>query len=139
MMQDVEDDISIAPVEVNGRTCIGGRRMMSKEFSMHAVEKERADEKSSSISEKYRPAYQKNNGEIFKQKRHESEGIGAPSDPNTGNENVFHKSNHETGEKDDSRAFLGAANEVVNLMHKDYKGEDRPHRKPPIHNREPTD
>ncbi|CAI9758719.1 unnamed protein product [Fraxinus pennsylvanica] len=136
---DVHEDISTAPLEVNGRKSIGGRKILLKESSMRKVEKEKGQEKPSSISGKYRPAYQKNSDEIFKQKRQKSEGIGAPSDPNTGNGNMFHKSNHKTREKDDSRAFLEAADEVVNLMRKDYKGADWPRRKPPIHNHEPTD
>ncbi|CAA3027178.1 Hypothetical predicted protein [Olea europaea subsp. europaea] len=136
---DVHEDTFTAPLEVTGRKNIGGRKFLLKESSMREVEKEQGHEKPLSISGKYRPTYQKNTDEIFKQKRQKSEGIGAPSDPNTGNENVFHKNNHKTRENDDSRAFLDAADEVVNLMRKDYKGADRPRRKPPIHNHEPTD
>ncbi|KAL3525811.1 hypothetical protein ACH5RR_014183 [Cinchona calisaya] len=41
--------------------------------------------------------------------------------------------------QDASKAFLDAADEVVNLMRKDYGGKDRPRMKPPINNHEPTD
>lgn len=41
----------------------------------------------------------------------------------------------DTPEKDEARMLLEAAKEIVNLMHKDYKGMG--HRKPPINNHEP--
>lgn len=41
----------------------------------------------------------------------------------------------ETSQKDEARSLLEAAKEIVNLMHKDYKGMGR--RKPPINNHEP--
>lgn len=41
----------------------------------------------------------------------------------------------EISEKDETRSLLEAAKEIVNLMHKDYKGMGR--RKPPINNQEP--
>ncbi|KAL3526641.1 hypothetical protein ACH5RR_011297 [Cinchona calisaya] len=41
--------------------------------------------------------------------------------------------------QDASKAFLDAADEVVNLLRKDYGGKDRPRRNPPINNDEPTD
>ncbi|KAL8471856.1 hypothetical protein ACS0TY_029191 [Phlomoides rotata] len=36
-----------------------------------------------------------------------------------------------------SKEFVEAADEVATLMRKDYKGEGRPRRKPPINNHEP--
>lgn len=38
-------------------------------------------------------------------------------------------------EKDEARILLDATREIVNLMHKDYRGMGR--RKPPINNHEP--
>ncbi|XP_016436125.1 uncharacterized protein LOC107762295 [Nicotiana tabacum] len=50
------------------------------------------------------------------------------------------KAHHnERAKKDDSKdQFLDAADEVANLMWKDYSGRARPRRKPPIHNYYPT-
>lgn len=56
------------------------------------------------------------------------------------NENVVDKHDYYITKKiDESKAFLEAADEVANLMRKDYKGGDRPRRKPPINNHEPKD
>ncbi|KAL0332164.1 UNVERIFIED_CONTAM: hypothetical protein Scaly_2117900 [Sesamum calycinum] len=45
---------------------------------------------------------------------------------------------HSTFKKNDEpEALLEAADEVATLMRKDYKGADRPRRKPPINNHEP--
>ncbi|EOY03837.1 Uncharacterized protein TCM_019028 [Theobroma cacao] len=41
------------------------------------------------------------------------------------------------GNRIESKRLLEAAKEIVNLMHKDYKGCDRPRRKPPINNNVP--
>ncbi|KAJ8751731.1 hypothetical protein K2173_025904 [Erythroxylum novogranatense] len=38
---------------------------------------------------------------------------------------------------DEMQRLLEATEEIVNLMHRDYKGMDRPGRKPPINNHEP--
>ncbi|KAK4417551.1 hypothetical protein Salat_2167800 [Sesamum alatum] len=55
------------------------------------------------------------------------------------NENAAAKHDHHSTFKknDEPDAFLEAADEVATLMRKDYKGADRPRRKPPINNREP--
>ncbi|OMO52612.1 hypothetical protein CCACVL1_29171 [Corchorus capsularis] len=41
------------------------------------------------------------------------------------------------GKAVESKKLLEAAKEIVNLIHKDYKGNDRPRRKPPINNHVP--
>nr|XP_018631831.1 uncharacterized protein LOC104112182 isoform X2 [Nicotiana tomentosiformis]XP_018631832.1 uncharacterized protein LOC104112182 isoform X1 [Nicotiana tomentosiformis] len=49
------------------------------------------------------------------------------------------KASSSKTKKDDSKdQFLDAADEVANLMWKDYSGRARPRRKPPIHNYYPT-
>ncbi|KAL0377643.1 UNVERIFIED_CONTAM: hypothetical protein Sradi_3069800 [Sesamum radiatum] len=57
----------------------------------------------------------------------------------SGNEKTAAKHDlHSTFNKNDEpEAFIEAADEVATLMRKDYKGADRPRRKPPINNHEP--
>ncbi|GMY12816.1 hypothetical protein FCV25MIE_08055 [Fagus crenata] len=43
---------------------------------------------------------------------------------------------YDSSERDEARRLLEATKEIVNLMHKDYKGTA--HRKPPINNHEPS-
>ncbi|KAI3452169.1 hypothetical protein Pfo_008834 [Paulownia fortunei] len=111
------------------------------------------------LSQNYK---QKNNGEMFEQKgNHKSEGSRVPSgvdehqrsqnsmprdsaDPqattptSSGNENVVAKDDHYiTKKNDEAKAFLEAADEVANMMRKDYRGA--PRRKPPINNHQPKD
>ncbi|XP_034706944.1 uncharacterized protein LOC117930409 isoform X1 [Vitis riparia] len=45
----------------------------------------------------------------------------------------------DTTQRDEEERLLKAVNEMVNLIHKDYKGTDKPKRKPPINNHEPSD
>lgn len=45
----------------------------------------------------------------------------------------------DSSQRDEAERVLKALNEIVNLIHKDYKGNDKPKRKPPINNREPSD
>lgn len=45
----------------------------------------------------------------------------------------------DTNQRDEAERLLKAVNEMVNLIHKDYKGNDKPKRKPPINNHEPSD
>ncbi|KAL6324461.1 hypothetical protein AAG906_013273 [Vitis piasezkii] len=45
----------------------------------------------------------------------------------------------DTTQRDEAERLLKAVNEMVNLIHKDYKGTDKPKRKPPINNHEPSD
>ncbi|XP_009783101.1 uncharacterized protein LOC107789477 [Nicotiana tabacum] len=47
-------------------------------------------------------------------------------------------SSSKTKKNDSKDQFLDAADEVANLMWKDYSGRARPRRKPPIHNYNPT-
>ncbi|CDP02353.1 unnamed protein product [Coffea canephora] len=49
------------------------------------------------------------------------------------------KSGASSSHEDASKAFLEAADEVVNLMRKDYGVKDHPRHRPPINNHEPTD
>ncbi|XP_071914836.1 uncharacterized protein [Coffea arabica] len=49
------------------------------------------------------------------------------------------KSRASSSHEDASKAFLEAADEVVNLMRKDYGVKDHPRHRPPINNHEPTD
>ncbi|KAF8399228.1 hypothetical protein HHK36_015093 [Tetracentron sinense] len=46
---------------------------------------------------------------------------------------------HDHFQKSESQKLLEAANEIVNLMHKDYTGMDKPRRTPPINNHQPLD
>ncbi|KAL2241611.1 uncharacterized protein LOC105177647 [Sesamum indicum] len=57
----------------------------------------------------------------------------------SGNEKTAAKHDRRSTFKknDEPEAFLDAADEVATLMRKDYKGADRPRRKPPINNHEP--
>ncbi|KAK6129109.1 hypothetical protein DH2020_037145 [Rehmannia glutinosa] len=65
------------------------------------------------------------------------EGKNKPADiQNSGNKNaVPNHDNHTTKENDETKTFLEAADEVANLMRKDYRRA--PRRKPPINNHQP--
>ena len=58
------------------------------------------------------------------------------SHPSRSDKSVTHES-LVIGNRVESKRLLEAAKEIVNLMNKDYKGCDRPRRKPPIHNHVP--
>lgn len=61
------------------------------------------------------------------------EDYSSKAEPNI--ESNHKKVDEEISQKDETRSLLEAAKEIVNLMHKDYKGMGR--RKPPINNDEP--
>ncbi|KAF3443983.1 hypothetical protein FNV43_RR13673 [Rhamnella rubrinervis] len=61
------------------------------------------------------------------------EDYSSKAEPNI--ESSYNKVDEEISEKDETRSLMEAAKEIVNLMHKDYKGMGR--RKPPINNHEP--
>ncbi|XP_048230667.1 uncharacterized protein LOC8276098 isoform X2 [Ricinus communis] len=48
-----------------------------------------------------------------------------------------HQESQVTNPKGETQRLLEATKEIVNLMNKDYKGMDRPRRKPPINNHVP--
>ncbi|KAK3212291.1 hypothetical protein Dsin_016997 [Dipteronia sinensis] len=48
-----------------------------------------------------------------------------------------HPRRSEDDEKVEAERLLMETKEIVNLIHKDYKGMDKPRRKPPINNHEP--
>ncbi|GFZ19023.1 hypothetical protein Acr_27g0007620 [Actinidia rufa] len=45
----------------------------------------------------------------------------------------------EPAQKDESQRLVDAAEEIANLMRKDYKDDGKPRHKPPINNHKPTD
>lgn len=139
---DLQGDRSMA--KIAGRKVLRGRHMQKDELMKREIENKEGSNEVPEISGK--DASQKSsegashthkdNGKVDEQKENASKNPSSTSSEAT----VFEEHDDDNDvQNEDSKEVVEAADEVVNLMRKDYRGMDRPRRKPPINNHKPTD
>ncbi|XP_034706945.1 uncharacterized protein LOC117930409 isoform X2 [Vitis riparia] len=126
---------------------LGGRKMVVDRVSRKGIEEQGLNQENSKISGKDNYAWEKfarksryppndqDNLNTLEPKTWKCSSLGCTSKSKI----PVSQEPPDTTQRDEEERLLKAVNEMVNLIHKDYKGTDKPKRKPPINNHEPSD